>query len=215
MEEKELPVPAEEEELLIPLDKYLEAGVHIGTQVKTRDMESFIYRVRSDGLFVLDVRKTDERIRTTANFLSGFEPDKILVISARQYGQLPVKKFSQVTGTLAIPGRFVPGTLTNPMLPNFVEPEVIMVTDPRTDSNAVSEAVKTGIPIIALCDTDNMTEFIDIVIPTNNKGRKALALIYWLLARELQRRRGVIPPDGEIDTPVEEFLPQLKPGRRE
>lgn len=176
---------------LIPVDEYLAAGVHIGTQQKTEDMKRFVYRVRADGLYVLDVKATDERIRIAAKFLSKFDPARILVVSARQYGQFPATMFAKVTGAKSVVGRFIPGTLTNPEYRDFVEPDVVVVTDPIGDSQAVKEAVDVGVPVIAMCDTNNMTTHIDVVIPTNNKGRKALALIYWLLAKEITKLRGV------------------------
>jgi len=179
-----------EYESLIPVDEYLAAGVHIGTQQKTEDMKRFVYRVRPDGLYVLDVKATDERIKIAAKFLSKFDPARILVVSARQYGQFPATMFAKVTGAKSIVGRFIPGTLTNPQYRDFVEPDVVVVTDPIGDSQAVKEAVDVGVPVIAMCDTNNMTTHIDIVIPTNNKGRKALALIYWLLANEIAKLRG-------------------------
>ena len=175
---------------LIPVDEYLAAGVHIGTQQKTEDMKRFVYRVRADGLYVLDVKATDERIKIAANFLSKFDPARILVVSARQYGQFPATMFAKVTGAKSVVGRFIPGTLTNPEYRDFVEPDVVVVTDPIGDSQAVKEAVDVGVPVIAMCDTNNMTTHIDIVIPTNNKGRKALALIYWLLTKEITKLRG-------------------------
>ena len=186
-------------ELLIPLDKYLAAGLHIGTQQKTKDMERYIYRVRADGLYVLDVRKTNDRILAAAKFLASFDPDDILVVSTRQYGQAPVKKFGKVIGAKTIPGRFIPGTLTNPNYGKFIEPKVLVVTDPRSDSQAIIEAKQIGIPVVALCDTENLLGNVDIVLPVNNKGRKAIALVYWLLAREILRGRGVLAEDEEFD----------------
>ncbi len=178
-----------EYESLIPIDEYLAAGVHIGTQQKTEDMKRFIYRVRADGLYVLDVKATDERIKIAAKFLSKFDPTRILVVSARQYGQFPATMFAKVIGAKSLVGRFIPGTLTNPEYRDFSEPDVVVVTDPIGDAQAVKEAVGVGVPVIAMCDTNNMTMHIDIVIPTNNKGRRALALIYWLLAKEIAKLR--------------------------
>ena len=179
-----------EYESLIPVDEYLAAGVHIGTQQKTEDMKRFVYRVRADGLYVLDVKATDDRIKTAAKFLSKFDPARILVVSARQYGQFPATMFAKVVGAKSMVGRFIPGTLTNPEYRDFVEPDVVVVTDPIGDLQAVKEAVDIGVPVVAMCDTNNMTMHIDVVIPTNNKGRKALALIYWLLAHEITKLRG-------------------------
>lgn len=176
-------------ETLIPIDEYLAAGIHIGTQQKNRDMKNYIYRVRTDGLYVLDVQATDRRIRLAAKFLARYDPSKILVVSARQYGQRPATMFAKAISARAIVGRFVPNTLTNPNFPGYLEPDVLLVTDPSGDGQAVAEAVDIGIPVIALCDTNNLTSNVDLVIPTNNKGRKALTLIYWLLAREVLRER--------------------------
>ncbi len=192
-------------ELLIPLDKYLAAGLHIGTQQKTKDMERYIYRVRADGLYVLDVRKTNDRIVAAGKFLAKFDADDILVVSTRQYGQAPVKKFGQITGAKTIPGRFIPGTLTNPNYGKFIEPKVLVVTDPRSDSQAIIEARQIGIPVVALCDTENLLGNVDIVVPVNNKGRKAIALVYWLLARQTLRGRGDLAEDQDFSIPPTDF----------
>lgn len=179
-------------ELLTTLDDYLAAGIHIGTQQKNEDMRPYIYRVRDDGLYVLDVKKSDERIKYVAKFLAGFEPSQILVVSRRQYGQRPIEDFAKLVGAKAISSRFVPGTLTNPDLSTFMEPEVLVVTDPRGDEQALKEANKIGKPVVALCDTDNSISGVDVVIPTNNKGKKALIIVYWLLAREVLREKGLL-----------------------
>ncbi|HDJ04842.1 MAG TPA: 30S ribosomal protein S2, partial [Candidatus Bathyarchaeota archaeon] len=182
---------------------------HIGTKMKTKDMEPFIYRVRPDGLFVLDVKKTNERIKVAAKFLARFEPSKIAVVAARLYAREPVRKFCEVTGAIPVVGRFVPGSLSNPLYPRRIEPDVVMVSDPRADSQAIRESTILGIPVVALCSTDNNFSNIDLVIPTNNKGRRALAIIYWLLARQFLREKGEIPPDGDLPIPVEEFEVKL------
>ncbi len=193
------------EELLLPRDTILSAGIHIGTRMKTRDMEPFIYRVRSDGLFVLDVKKTDDRIRAAAKFLARFEPAKVAVAAARLYAQEPITKFCEVTGATPLIGRFIPGLLSNPLYPHRVDPEVILVSDPRADAQAVKEASNTGIPIVALCSTDNEFAGVDLVIPTNNKGRRALAVIFWLLARQILRERGELAADKDPTVTIEDF----------
>lgn len=159
---------------LVPIDEYLAAGVHIGTQQKTQNMMKFVYRVRTDGLYVLDIQSTDDRIRYIAHFLSKYDPSRILVVSARQYGQYPATMFSKSVGAVSKVGRFIPGSLTNPVQEGFFEPDVVIVTDPAGDAQVIREAVNVGIPVVALCDTNNMTSNVDLVIPTNNKGRKAL-----------------------------------------
>ncbi len=198
-----------EEELLLPQDTMLSAGIHIGTRMKTKDMGPFIYRVRSDGLFVLDVKKTDERIRVAAKFFARFDPSKIATVAARLYGRSPVEKFCEVVGATPLLGRFIPGLLSNPLYPNRIEPGVIMVSDPKADVQAVKEASAVGIPVVALCSTDNDFAYVDLAIPTNNKGRRALAVIYWLLARQILRERGEIPPDGDISQSIDDFEVKL------
>lgn len=194
-----------EQALLIPEDQYLTSGVHIGTQQKSADMKPFIYKIRTDGLYVLDIQKTDDRIRGAGKFLARYEPEQILVVAARQYGQKPAKVFARTIGAKIFAGRFVPGTLTNPDLPMFTEPDIIVVTDPAADQQALKEALNVGIPIVGLCDANNETKFVDYIIPTNNKGRRALAMIYWLLTRQVLKERGTLKDVSGFELAVEDF----------
>ena len=197
-------MPDEDVDLLIPVEDYLSAGVHIGTQQKTADMERFIHRVRDDGLYVLDVSETDGRIRTAADFLANYDPEQILVTSSRQYGRFPAEKFADAVGARARTGRFIPGTLTNPDYAGYIEPDVVVVTDPIGDAQAVKEAITVGIPVIAMCDSNNQLSNVDLVVPTNNKGRRALSVVYWLLANETLDRRG-----GDPTYALEDFEAEL------
>ncbi|MDG6226042.1 MAG: 30S ribosomal protein S2 [Candidatus Thermoplasmatota archaeon] len=192
-------------ELLIDEDTYLTSGVHIGTQQKSADMKKFIFKVRSDGLYVLDIKKTDERLRTAAQMISRFKPEEVLVVSARQYGQRPVRQFSNLIGCHSFPGRFVPGTLTNPALDVYIEPKILIVTDPAADQQALKEAINSRIPIIGLCDANNETKYVDLAIPVNNKGRRSLAVAYWLLAREVLKLRGDITGDDDFKAEIKDF----------
>ena len=119
-------------------------------------------------------------------------PADICVISARPYGQRAVLKFAAHTGAVAIAGRFTPGSFTNYITRSFKEPRLIIVTDPRTDAQAIREASYVNIPVLALCDTDSPTEYVDVAIPTNNKGRHAIGLVWWMLAREVLRLRSTL-----------------------
>ena len=197
------------EELLLPRDALLSAGIHIGTRMKTKDMEPFIYRVRPDGLFVLDVKRTDERIRVASKFLARFENAKVAVAATRLYANEPVKKFCELTGATPIIGRFIPGQLSNPLYTHRIDPEVIVVSDPRADAQAVKEASSVGIPIVALCSTDNEFAGVDLVIPTNNKGRRALAVVFWLLARQVLRERGELAVDKDPAVTIDDFEAKL------
>ncbi len=197
--------PLPDEGLLLPRDTLLSAGIHIGTRMKTLDMEPFIYRVRPDGLFVLDVKKTDDRIRVAAKFLARFDRAKVAVAASRLYAHEPVKKYCELTGATPIVGRFIPGLLSNPQYSSRIDPEVIVVSDPRADAQAVKEAGRVGIPIVALCSSDNEFAGVDLVIPTNNKGRRALAVIFWLLARQVLRERGELAADKDPTATIEDF----------
>ncbi|MCL2863001.1 MAG: 30S ribosomal protein S2 [Methanimicrococcus sp.] len=183
-------VASNDQSYLVSIDEYLAAGVHIGTQQKTKDMMRFVYRVRTDGLYVLDIQSTDERVIAAAHMLARFDISRVLVVSSRQYGQYPAKMFAKTTGCRSALGRFIPGMLTNPKMDSYFEPEIVIVTDPAGDAQVIKEAFDINVPVIALADSNNLTKNVDLVIPTNNKGRKALSLIYWLLARELCKING-------------------------
>ena len=195
----------ETKELLIDEDTFLTCGVHIGTKQKSKDMEPYVYKVRDDGLRILNVNMTSEKIVETANFLKDYEPKDVLVVSARQYGWKPAKKFADACGFECIAGRFTPGRLTNPEMRFFIEPKIIILTDPAADAQAFREAVNIKVPVIAMCDANNLTTNIDIVIPGNNKGRRSLALIYWLLSREILRIRGILGPEDDLEETIDDF----------
>jgi small subunit ribosomal protein S2 len=195
----------EAKELLIDEDTFLTCGVHIGTKQKSKDMEPYVYKVRDDGLRILNVNKTSEKITEAANFLKEYEPKDVLVVSARQYGWKPAKKFADNCGFTCIAGRFTPGRLTNPEMQFFIEPKVIVLTDPAADAQAFREAINIRVPVVAMCDSNNLTTDIDIVIPGNNKGRRSLALIYWLMAREILRIKGELSADEELDETIDDF----------
>jgi small subunit ribosomal protein S2 len=198
-----------EEAMTIPEETYMTSGAHIGTRQKTADIRDFIYKVRNDGLYIIDVKKTDDRIKTAAKFLSKYDPKNILIVSVRQYGQKPIKLLSEHTGIQVLDGRFRPGTLTNPSSKGFLEPELLIVTDPLADAQALHEAENIGIPVIGLCDTNNETKYLDLVIPTNNKGRRALALVYWLLTRAILKEQGKIKTYDSFKPTVEDFEAEI------
>ena len=195
----------EAKELLIDEDTFLTCGVHIGTKQKSKDMEPYIHKVRDDGLRILNVNLTSEKIVETANFLKEYEPKDVLVVSARQYGWKPAKKFANTCGFKCIAGRFTPGRLTNPEMRHFIEPKIIVLTDPAADAQALREAINIKIPVIAMCDSNNLTNNIDVIIPGNNKGRRSLALIYWLLSREILRIRGDLGSEDDLEETIDDF----------
>lgn len=190
-------------------ETYMTAGAHIGTRQKTSDMREFIYKVRNDGLYIIDVNKTDERIMAAAQFIASYDLKQVLAVSVRQYGERPIQKLSQHTGISVLPGRFRPGILTNPNAKGYFEPELLIATDPLADIQAIREARNTGIPVVALCDTNNETKHIDLVIPTNNKGRRALALVYWLLSKAILKEKGKIDSYDDFQVDLEEFEAEI------
>ena len=194
-----------EENFLVPTNEYLKSGIHIGTKFKTRYMEKFIYKTRPDGLSVLNLQKIDERINIAAKFLSQYAPEDILVVGRRESAWKPIKMLGKVTGMKFFAGRYPPGILTNPNLDIYIEVKVLMVVDSGPDRNAVIDAMKMGIPVIAICDTNNQSNNIDIVIPGNNKGKKSLGLFFWILAREYLRNRGIIKKDEDLKEKIEDF----------
>src|ERR671918_633594 len=187
----------------------LSTGIRVGTPVKTKYMMPFIIRANPEGLYILDISKTLSRIDIAAKFVSRADISKVAVTSAREYGKTPVEKFCDLTHAKYILGRFMPGTFTNPALPKYMEPQIVIVTDPQADQQAVLEATRAGVPVIAVCNSDNVISKVDLVIPANNRGRKALATVYWLLAREVLKKQGVIKTDSEMKVPIEDFETKL------
>ena len=188
-----------EENFLVPSNTYLKSGIHIGTKFRTNYMEKFIYKTRPDGLTVLNLSKIDERIRAAAKLLSQYNPEDIMVASRRENGWKSVKAFAKVIGCKFFAGRYPPGILTNSALENFIEVKLILVVDAWPDRNAVLDALIVGVPVIGLCDTNNQSNNIDLVVPCNNKGKKSLGLLFWILAREfLKEKKIIFVPDKNL-----------------
>jgi len=197
-----------EEQLLLPTKTYLKAGIHIGTKFKTKYMEPFIYKTRPDGLSVLNLQKIDDRLRVFANFISQYEPEDIVIACRRENGWKSVKMFGKMTGARVFAGRYPPGILTNPNLENFIEAKLVVVVDTWPDRNVVNDAMKIGIPIIALCDTNNQANNVDLVVPCNNKGKKSLGLVFYVIAREYMLQRGMIKKPVDFTATIEDFADQ-------
>lgn len=198
-----------EQQFLVPQDQYLKAGIHIGTKFKTKYMENFIYKTRPDGLSVLNLQKIDERLKQAAKLLAQYSPEEILVVCRRENGWKTVKKFGEVTGIRVFAGRYPPGTLTNPALEKYTEAKVLLATDAWPDRNAVNDGIATGMIVMALCDTNNQANNIDFIIPCNNKGKKSLGLVFWILANEFMKNKGHVPAGGTIQATVEDFTDEL------
>ncbi len=193
------------DELLIPTEDYLKAGIHIGTKFRSKYMSNFIYKTRNDGLSVLNLQKIDERLRLAANMLSKYEPEDIVVVCRRENGWKAVRLFAKVTGSKVFPGRYPPGVLTNPQLKNFIEGKIMLLVDVGPDRNALKDALVSGIPTIALCDTNNSSNNIDLVLPCNNKGKKSLGLIFWLLAKQYLELKNLTNKGQAFEYSIDDF----------
>ena len=195
--------------------KIRSTGIRVGTQVKTKFMMAFITKASLEGLYMLDMEITQERIKTAAKFINRLGADNLIVCSGRQYAETPVEKFCEIHGSKKILGRFMPGTLTNPSLPYYIEPKLILISDPQVDGQAITEATNAGIPVIGIANTDNITSNIDVIIPANNRGRKALAAVYWLLMRQILIEKGEIEEDDLTEYEIDDFETKIIEGDSE
>ena len=196
----------QQQQFLVPLDTYLKAGLHIGTKFRTKYMAPFIYKIRPDGLAVLNIQEINKRIELVTKFVAKFSPSEILVVGKRENGWKAINAFSKVTGVRNYAGNYHAGVLTNIQLEEFTEIKVLICTDPWPDKDAVRDAVKSGATVIALCDTNNESNYIDIVVPCNNKGKKSLGLFFWILAKQYMKNRGLIKSDEELSAKIEDFI---------
>jgi small subunit ribosomal protein S2 len=168
-------------------------------------MIPFITKASPEGLYMLDLDITLEKIKTAAKFINRLGPDNLIVCSGRQYAETPIEKFCEMLGAKQLLGRFMPGTLTNPSLPYYIEPKIVLISDPEVDQQALIEATNAGIPVIGIANTDNITSKLDIIIPANNRGRKALATIYWLLVRQILIEKGELKENESMKYEIDDF----------
>ena len=198
---------------------YLSCGIHIGTKLLSGDARRFIYRQTNYGLYVIDLTQTNERLGIAAKFLSKYVEegsDKVIVSSVRRYGKEPVKQFCKVLGCRAITERFIPGSLTNPIIDDYIkDASVVVIVDPHADKVILREAKLARIPVVSLFDTDDILDGIDLAIPANNRGKKALGLAFWLLARQILLELGKISSEDDFPYTLDEFTSNIVPVYRQ
>ncbi|ABK78231.1 ribosomal protein S2 [Cenarchaeum symbiosum A] len=181
------------------------SGISIGTQVKTKFMKQFISDTDPTGTYTLDLEATQGRIKAAAQFIEHTGASELIVCSGKDSARVPIRKFAELVGCKDIHKRFMPGTLTNPDLPKYMEPKLLLVCDPQVDAQAVTEATNAGIPVIGIANSDNVTSRLDVIIPANNRGRGALAAIFWLLAREVLVIRGEVDETKPMKYEIDDF----------
>ena len=201
---------SEQTEMSAIKKKVISTGIRVGTNVKTKFMRQYITESSPEGLYMLDIDITLSRIKTAAKFVSRKDIKRVIVCSGREYASTPIEKFCECTGAIMMLRRFMPGTLTNPSLPFYTEPHLLIISDPQVDSQAVTEATNAGVPVIGISNTDNLTSKLDLVIPANNRGRKALATVYWLLAREILIQKGELTEDQDMKYEIDDFETKIK-----
>lgn len=194
--------------MLISDSDYKASGIYIGMKQRSSQMKDFIYRVRPDGLSLLNISKIDQRIRTAAKFIVNSK--NVVVVGRKMVSETPIEKFQEVTGAHTVVGRFMPGTLTNPSYKKFYEADLIIIVDPVADHQALSEAVKARIPVIAICDTFNDTKNVDLIVPGNNKSAKSIGTLFWLISREVSKLKGGIKDYSDFKHNIDDFVGEIK-----
>lgn len=183
------------------------ADTHLSARKCEPGMQTYVYGKADGGNCLMDLQKTWDKIVLAARVLATVEdPSTIYCVGQRPYAQRAIIKFAKEIGATAAPGRFTPGQFTNQVTQQFVEPRILLVADPRTDSQAIKESSYVNIPTIAFCGSDSPLEYVDVCIPGNNRGKESLGLLYWMLAREVKRIRGEVVRDHPWETKVDLFI---------
>ena len=184
--------PEEEKaDTLVPIEDYLKSSIHLGTRVITPDMRSFVYKRRADGLAVFNTILLDKKIREAADFLCNYAPKDMIIVCKREAGWKAVELFSKIIGARAFTKQYPAGILTNPILEDFMETELVFICDPWIDKNALEDARRIKVPVLAVCDTNNYTKGVNQILPGNNKSAKSLGMIFYLLSKIYTEKRKI------------------------
>ncbi|MFZ5955490.1 MAG: 30S ribosomal protein S2 [Nanoarchaeota archaeon] len=203
-----------DETILTSLDDYIKTASYLGTKVITPSMRKYIYRRRLDGLAILNTNIVDKKIKEAIDFIVKFKPNEWTLVCKREAGWRPAKMFSELTGVRLFTKKYPAGVITNSVLPNFFETKMMMICDPWLDKNALNDSNKVLIPVVGICDTNNHTNDIDVVIIANNKSNKSLGLIFWLIAREYMKVHNINKPLPSLDDFVGEKLVLEEPKKK-
>jgi len=198
--------PAQTGNALVNIDVYLKSGIHIGTKYKNGAMNKFIFKSRNDRLNVMDVQIIDKRLKIAIEFIARHSPEDVVFVSRKKYSLPGLKLIEKNFGYKVILGRFIPGSFTNPASKYFVEPKLVFIVDPNIDRQAIVETKNIRVPVIALSTTSSNVRDIDLIVPFNNKGRKAVAMFFWLLNRELSLKNGLIKSVDDYSYKIEDFI---------
>lgn len=202
LKKKVKPEEEEKKETLVPMEEYLKSSIHLGTRVITPDMRKYVYRRRADGLAVFNTALLDDKLRECADFLAKFAPEEVILVCKREAGWKAAKKFAETTGIRTFTKKYPAGILTNTNLENFTEADLIVICDPWLDKNALQDANRIKIPVMSICDTNNLINGVTQVLPGNNKSNKSLGMILYLLTKLYIEKRNL----GVPIPPIQEFV---------
>jgi small subunit ribosomal protein S2 len=203
-----------DETILTSLENYIKTAAYLGTKVITPSMRKYVYRRRLDGLAILNTNLVDKKLKEAIDFVVQFKPNEWTLVCKREAGWRPAKMFAELTGVRLFTKKYPAGVITNTELPNFFETKMMMVSDPWLDKNALNDAKIVRVPVVGICDTNNNTTDIDVVVIANNKSNKSLGLIFWLLAREYMKAHGIDKKLPELEDFVGEKLILEEPKKK-
>ena len=202
---KRTTIDTKDETILTLLEDYIKTASYLGTKVITPTMRKYVYRRRLDGLAILNTLLVDKKLKDAVDFITKFKPEEWTLVCKREAGWRAAKMFSELTGVRLFTKKYPAGVLTNTELPNFFETKMIMICDPWLDKNALADAKRVRVPVVGICNTNNHTADIDVLIIGNNHSNKSLGLFFWLISKEYMKAYKI---KKELPT-LEDFVGEL------